>query len=170
MTTGLWTRLRQDRRAAMLAGLASVQGLCALYFITDVIHDIRTGTGEDLDRFHMTLETIATLAMGAGTVLMAKELRRLLSRLDTLDRGMRTARGEVAAVVDAAFRQWGLTPSERDVAVLLLKGLGNREIAELRGTAQGTVRAQTAAIYGKAGLKGRTDLFAYFMEDLLAGL
>jgi hypothetical protein len=41
------------------------------------------------------------------------------------------------------------------------------EIAELRGAAQGTVRAQLTRIYAKAGVSGRAQFAAFFVEDLL---
>ena len=38
---------------------------------------------------------------------------------------------------------------------------------DLRGTHEKTVRAQSASIYAKAGLAGRSELAAFFLEDLL---
>jgi len=49
----------------------------------------------------------------------------------------------------------------------LLKGLSHREIADIRGVSERTVRQQSRALYRKAGLSGRADLAAYFLEDLL---
>jgi DNA-binding NarL/FixJ family response regulator len=51
--------------------------------------------------------------------------------------------------------------------LLLLKGLSHREIGELRRTSEATVRQQALAVYRKAGLRGRTELSAFFLEDLL---
>jgi DNA-binding CsgD family transcriptional regulator len=70
-------------------------------------------------------------------------------------------------VIDRQFTAWALTPAERDVAFLALKGLDVAEIAGLRGAAQGTVRAQLTKIYAKAGVSGRAQFAAYFVEDLL---
>ncbi|MEE2868759.1 MAG: helix-turn-helix transcriptional regulator, partial [Pseudomonadota bacterium] len=39
--------------------------------------------------------------------------------------------------------------------------------AQLRGAAQGTVRAQLTRIYAKAGVSGRHQFAAWFVEDLL---
>jgi DNA-binding CsgD family transcriptional regulator len=63
---------------------------------------------------------------------------------------------------------WGLTASEREVAFLLLKGFSTKEISEIRNTAEKTARAQATSIYAKAGLSGRSQLSAFFLEDLLA--
>jgi DNA-binding CsgD family transcriptional regulator len=70
--------------------------------------------------------------------------------------------------IDAQFQAWRLTDAEREVALLLLKGLSLREIAGLRETSERTVRQQSLAVYRKAGLAGRADLSAFFLEDLLA--
>jgi len=74
----------------------------------------------------------------------------------------------MAAVIEGFFDKWALTPSERDVALLVLKGIDNETIASLRGTAPGTVRAQCARIYQKADVDGRAQLFSVFLEELLA--
>jgi DNA-binding CsgD family transcriptional regulator len=70
--------------------------------------------------------------------------------------------------IDAQFSRWNLTEAEREVALLLLKGLSLKEIAAIRATTERTVRAQARSLYGKAGLTGRAALSAFFLEDLLA--
>src|SRR5262245_6261692 len=69
--------------------------------------------------------------------------------------------------IDRQFDRWGLTRAEREIALLQLKGLRHRAIAELRNTSERTVRQQALAIYRKSGLDGRSDLAAFFLEDLL---
>jgi DNA-binding CsgD family transcriptional regulator len=61
-----------------------------------------------------------------------------------------------------------MTAAERDVGLLILKGLSHKEIAALRGTSEATVRQQAQAIYRKADLPGKTAFSAYFLEDLFA--
>lgn len=70
--------------------------------------------------------------------------------------------------IDAQFTRWSLTDAEREVALLLLKGLSTKEIAAVRASSERTVREHARAIYSKAGLTGRAALSAYFLEDLLA--
>jgi DNA-binding CsgD family transcriptional regulator len=72
--------------------------------------------------------------------------------------------------IDSQFSRWNLTEAERDVALLLLKGLSLKEAAAIRATTERTIRAQARAIYAKAGLTGRASLSAFFLEDLLAPL
>jgi DNA-binding CsgD family transcriptional regulator len=70
--------------------------------------------------------------------------------------------------IDAQFTRWSLTDAEREVALLLLKGLSTKEIAAVRAGSERTVREHARAIYSKAGLTGRAALSAFFLEDLLA--
>jgi DNA-binding CsgD family transcriptional regulator len=70
--------------------------------------------------------------------------------------------------IDRQFLTWKLTEAERDVGLLILKGLSLKEIAEVRVTSERTIRAQARSIYAKAGLSGRAALSAFFLEDLLA--
>jgi DNA-binding NarL/FixJ family response regulator len=60
-----------------------------------------------------------------------------------------------------------LTPSEQEVAHLLLKGLSFKEISEVRETKEKTVRHQATGIYSKSGGCGRNEFAAWFFEDLL---
>jgi DNA-binding CsgD family transcriptional regulator len=69
--------------------------------------------------------------------------------------------------IDAQFSEWQLTPAERDVALLLLKGFSMREIAKLRENSERTTRQQATTIYAKADVDGRAALSAFFLEDLL---
>lgn len=72
------------------------------------------------------------------------------------------------AGLDLQFQEWGMTAAEREVGLLILKGLSHKEIAALRATTEATVRQQAQSIYRKAGLPGKTAFSAYFLEDLFA--
>ena len=74
----------------------------------------------------------------------------------------------LAHMIRDQFERWRLTQAEQEVALLLLKGFGLKRIATLRGTGERTVRQQAAQIYNKAGLSGRAELSAFFLEDLLS--
>ncbi len=53
------------------------------------------------------------------------------------------------------------------MALFAIKGMSTQEIATLRWTSEGTVKAQTNAIYRKAGVTGRPQLLSLFIEDLM---
>lgn len=69
--------------------------------------------------------------------------------------------------IDTQLDNWGLTKSEKEVAFLLIKGFSLKEIAEFRATSEKTTRAHATSIYGKSGVSGRSQLSAFFLEDLL---
>ncbi len=75
--------------------------------------------------------------------------------------------GGLGEEIDKQFETWGLTLAEREVALLILKGLRHKEIADARNMTEKTVRQQALTVYKKAGLDGRTDLAAFFLEDFL---
>lgn len=158
--------LTQDRRVLGLTIVILLQILVGIFFFYDVIEEVLAGG--KMDRLHLWFELLASLVLLSGVGFLVVQLRGLLNRLALLDRNMQAARGEMAEVIDAFFTEWSLTPSERDVALMVLKGIDNETIAEMRGTASGTVRAQCTSIYSKAGVDGRAQLFSVFMEELLA--
>lgn len=69
--------------------------------------------------------------------------------------------------IDDKLTTWKLTDSEKEVAFLLLKGFSLKEIADIQGTTEKTARNQSITIYTKSGLAGRSELTAFFLEDLL---
>lgn len=117
----------------------------------------------------------------AGVVYLLGRVRRQHQEQMTLMRDLEVARTEgaqwradmrellegLSAAIDAQFERWGLTPAEREVALLLLKGLSHKEIAVVREASVLTVRQQARSVYSKANLSGRAALSAFFLEDLL---
>ncbi|WP_421747221.1 helix-turn-helix transcriptional regulator [Cognatishimia sp.] len=65
------------------------------------------------------------------------------------------------------FETWSLTSSERDVALLSLKGLKISEIAEYRNSREGTIKAHLNAIFRKANVSSRTELLATCLESFI---
>ncbi|OFZ31383.1 MAG: hypothetical protein A2622_02005 [Bdellovibrionales bacterium RIFCSPHIGHO2_01_FULL_40_29] len=69
--------------------------------------------------------------------------------------------------IDLQLTKWNLSNAEKEVALLLLKGLSLKEIASIRNTTEKTASVQSISIYSKSGLSGRSELAAFFLEDLL---
>lgn len=151
------------RQTAALSVFLVVQTLGTVFFVGDVIGDLR----KDPTSIHFIFEAVVTAALLLGILFGAFALRRTVELLRAQEQALAVARGALSDVIDRQFRAWALTPAERDVAFLALKGLDVAEIAELRGAAQGTVRAQLTRIYAKAGVSGRAQFAAFFVEDLL---
>lgn len=54
-----------------------------------------------------------------------------------------------------------LSPAEYAVAAQVARGLTNREIAQLLGKSEGTVKNQLKSVYHKLGLSRRTRLMVF---------
>ncbi len=158
---------RRPRRAAALIGLLVVQVLCVAFFLLDVTGDILGWAGIVDHATHLAIELAAVLALALGTALTVIEIRRVLSRQSRVEAQLRVASGAFLDLLDEHFDDWGLTPSEREVALLAIKGLSIADIARVRNTKEGTVKAQSNAIYSKAGVTGRPQLLSLFIDDLM---
>lgn len=115
------------------------------------------------------IELVAAISLLAGVVMTVLLLRRMQRRAEHLESQLRASSGAFLELLDDKFDQWSLTPAERDVALFSIKGVSTQEIATLRNTSEGTVKAQTNAIYRKAGVSGRPQLLSLFIDDLMDG-
>jgi DNA-binding NarL/FixJ family response regulator len=127
------------------------------------------------------IEPTILVISGAGVVYLMLRTRSQHEEQLSLLRDLEVARSEGARwrtdmrallkglgdAIDGQFDRWTLTPAEREVALLMLKGLSHKEIASVRESSERTVRQQARAIYSKANLSGRAALSAFFLEDLL---
>ncbi len=94
-------------------------------------------------------------------------LRQREGERDAWRRRAETALAGLGAAIDEQLGRWQLTPAEKDTALLLLKGLSHKEIAQVSGRSERTVRQHAIAVYRKSGLAGRAELSAYFLDDLM---
>ncbi len=165
-------------RERLFAVLATLGGIALFLFIEKLQEP-------DIGALDLALElvdilpiviTSVGLAMLFGVVRQQREDHgRLMRDLEVARIKGQRWRTEARAIlnglgsaIDTQFTRWNLTPAERDVAMLLLKGLSHKEIADLRTVSERTVREQARALYAKAGLSGRASLSAFFLEDMLA--
>jgi DNA-binding CsgD family transcriptional regulator len=102
------------------------------------------------------------------TVRVIRELELARAQGQRWRSEARTFLNGLGEAIDQQFSRWNLTDAEREVALLLLKGLSHKEIATVRAVSERTVREQARSVYLKAGLSGRVGLSAFFLEDLLA--
>ena len=154
----------------------------ALFVILFVVDQLRSPDAFDLIHFLGDLleavVLVAAIALTSFVSVEARDLRRerrlLLDDLGSArregERWRAAARAHVSGLsqaIAAQFRGWDLTEAEADVAGLMLKGLSHKEIGTLRDGAEATVRQHAAVVYRKSGLSSRTQLAAFFLEDLL---
>ncbi len=148
--------------------LLALQVVCAGVFVSEIVISVLGLSVTPIAwQLRELIELGAALGLILGVVLGALYLRLARRRTRAAESALRVASGAFMEVVHDRFAEWGLTPAERDVALFALKGLSLSEIAALRGTSEGTVKAQTNAIYRKAGVSGRTQLLSLFMDDLM---
>ena len=158
------------KRTTALAILFAVQAACALFFVSDIAMSVLGLYPVPLAwSTREVLEIGAAVGLVLGLVFGALALRRSLRELGQARDRLRRASSAFMDIMDERFGEWGLTPAERDVALFAIKGLSIADIAQLRSTSEGTVKAQTAAIYRKAGVSGRSQLLSLFIEDLMDG-
>jgi DNA-binding CsgD family transcriptional regulator len=156
------------RRAAPFVAIFVIQALCAFFFVSDILSSV-LGIRSDPISWEMreALEIGAAFGLILGVVVGGLMLRRALRERRRAEEQLRRASGAFMDLMQERFTGWGLTPSERDVALFAIKGMSTAEIATLRATSEGTVKAQTNAIYRKAGVSGRSQLLSLFIEDLM---
>lgn len=164
-------RISWLRRAPVLVGIALVvQASCAAFFVYRILTDLLGLGGAPMSWFaYELIEVGAALGLILGLALGALALKRGLNRAREAEGRLAELSGAFHELVQDRFGRWGLTAAERDVAFFVLKGFSTAEIAKLRQTSEGTVKAQTAAIYRKAEVNGRAQLVSLFIDDLLNG-
>lgn len=159
----------RSRMPATLMILIAVQTFCAVFFLGDVIEDLRATGLSGLLHPYLAVEAAATFSLVAAIAVELKVLLGLLRRKAHLENSLRVAGAAVQDVIDAHFDAWALSPSERDVATFLVKGLSTADIARLRGSAEGTVKAHLNAIYRKSDTRNRADLLSVLIDSLMTG-
>lgn len=144
---------------------AIVLATAMIFFAYDIVIDVLNNRDGYL---HISIELIVFIAI---TLVLFSELKHV-SRLikEVMVEKSKTARlaGELLTVMHGQFERWGLSSSETEVAILLIKGLSMKEIASVRDVKEKTVRHQATSIYAKSGFSGRHELAAHFIEDLMS--
>ena len=156
------------RAGAVISGIFLVQILCAVFFVSDILASVFGLRARPVSwQTRELLEIGAAIGLILGIVLGVVALRRSMRARARAEESLRLASGAFMQVLEERFDEWGLTPSERDVALFAIKGMSTAEIAGFRTTSEGTVKAQTNAIYRKAGVSGRPQLLSLFIDELM---
>ena len=151
--------------------------LFAVLILLDVAEDLVTGTAV----YHLVLELLMILTAAVGAFHFWKWHRVARQVEGDLGRDLKKARAETSRwqeeeqhllsnlrkAINRQFTQWDFSPTDKEIAFCLLKGLSLKEIAKLRGSTFNSIRQQAHVLYGKAGLGGRAELSAFFLGRLL---
>jgi DNA-binding CsgD family transcriptional regulator len=159
------------------AVIAGVLALIALLAGMDLLVDLEEG----VTAWHVLAEGAVAAAACVGVFYLLRGTWEARRRLEVQSRDFSAFRQQaeswrtgskkyldgLSRSIDVQLDSWQLSAAEKEVAFLLLKGLSLKEIAAARGTSEKTARVQSGAIYAKSGLAGRSELSAFFLEDLL---
>lgn len=152
----------------ILVLIFAVQVICAFFFVSDILSSVLGLRSTPVSwEMRELMEIGASVGLILGLLFGALALRKSFKDRRAAEEKLRRASTAFLDLMQERFLEWGLTPAERDVALFAIKGMTTAEIAGLRNTSEGTVKAQTNAIYRKAGVSGRPQLLSLFIEDLM---
>lgn len=167
-----------DTRARLWAIAAVIAGI-ALFLYLEWLEEPDLTVGQLL--FEL-IDIVPVVLTSVGMVLLFRVAQRQREDHVKVIRDLELARVQgqrwrseargylngLGEAIEAQFSRWNLTDAEREVALLLLKGLSLKEVATVRAVSERTIREQARSVYAKSGLTGRAGLSAFFLEDLLA--
>ena len=161
--------MNQTRNLKLL--LASLITAFSFLFFDLVVDVFDNGMDEFI---HLLIEALVVIGLGIQIVSLVKLVFELKGENRAFKKDLDHWREEhskfikgVSCTINKQFINWKLTPSQKEIGMLLLKGLNFQEIANVRNTSERTVRQQATEIYKKTKLKGRHEFAAFFLEDLL---
>ncbi len=144
---------------------------------TDFIKDILQGD----EWLHIVLEVVTVVLSVWGIFMVLEQISNRSQEISLLNKEVEKSQKDLALsrtklkeigreysiYLHKQFDGWDLTPSETEVALILLKGLSFKEMAEVRNTKEKTIRQQASTIYKKSNVSGRHEFAAWFFEDML---
>ncbi len=153
-------------------------GFFVLFFLLDIVLDVKEGIPLNHIWHEVLLFGISIVALVWQLVVINQKQKYIVSLdkelLETKRQWLeykeknRSNAEAIRKLIDQQFIQWQLSQGEKDVALLLIKGLSMKEISDIRDTQEKTVRQQATQIYRKSSLSGRQELSAFFLEDILS--
>lgn len=169
---------KQDDRKQLSQWAVAIFAIIIMLIAADIWGDYQDGIAWR----HVIVEMMILVVALVGVVYFGGLYYLVTqSKIDVLARDLNVANGQaqhwreanrdlIAGLSKQIFKQfnaWQLTQAEMQVGILMLKGLSHQEIAVVRATSERTVRDQARAVYRKSGVAGRSELSAFFLEDLL---
>ncbi|HBS05415.1 MAG TPA: LuxR family transcriptional regulator [Leptospiraceae bacterium] len=155
-------------------GLA-IAGMIFIFTIYDIFHHLQE---EGQITIHSLMEGIFLLGMTVIILAIrnsadqefsraARELSQTRQELDRFRIQNHDLMHDYRKAVQEQFQRWGFTEGEQKVAEKLIQGYSFKEVAAQLEKKEKTVRNQSQALYDKAGMTGRHDLAAFFLQDIL---
>lgn len=169
----------EDNKKTLII-LLTIASLMGILIGLDLIADYGQGSSLKhliVESFMLCVSLTAFVFSFQKLMQMRSENRDLMIKVESLgaekDKWKLEAGNLVKGLsikIEEQFNYWNLSPAETEVGFLLLKGFALKEIAEIRGTKLKTVQQQAQSIYLKTKIANRSELSAFFLEDLLPPL
>jgi hypothetical protein len=137
----------QVSRFWVIVVILTVQVVSAFFFISDIVSSYVGFWTQPIPwELRELLEIGSAIGLSAGVAFGAIVLINTHRHRNVAEARLRAASGAFVDLLQERFTEWDLTR---------------------RGTSEGTVKAQTNAIYRKAGVSGRSQLLSLFIDDLM---
>ena len=146
---------------SLLTRFSLIAVLC--FFTFEIVNDILEG--ESL--LHHLTETFFFLLAFITMVVHVRDAHNAKRELAEIAQKENSSTAKPSEKIQQQLEMWKLTPSEKEISWLILKGFSFAEIAYLRSVKEKTVRAQATAIYQKSETNNRNDFAARFIDELL---
>lgn len=177
-----------DETDSMSGSMPAVVALFLLFVVVVGIVDLALDRPDSWLSAHVAVEVALVVVSLAFAVVLFRSWRRSQSALAQSRASLAATSAQLAArqaerdawrtsaeqalegfgaAIDRQFTRWQLTRAEREVGLLLLKGLGHKQAAAQLGRSERTVRQQAVEVYRKAGVQGRSELAAFFLQDVV---
>lgn len=152
-------------------------GVTSIFIFLDIVQELSSGLGVEF----VILEIAICLSSFIGFFSMLRkylqeknvsanlneELANL--RIDSAHwrKKVQLISSQFSDALEEQLEEWWLSSSEKEITILLMKGMSAKEIAELRGISEKTVRTHLTSVYKKSKLNNRYELAAYFLDGLV---
>lgn len=117
---------------------------------------------------HLFLEGFVLCSIVLVLIFEIGRVLKLSSKVSATNNQIYQLKKHLSDVIRDEFKNWKLTRTEQEIALILIKGLSMQEIGDARGVKEKSVRHRATSIYAKANVANRYELTSYFIEDLLA--
>ncbi|MFB9150487.1 helix-turn-helix transcriptional regulator [Roseovarius ramblicola] len=165
------------RTGSMTRGAVVIGGIVLLssmaFFGFDVVADILehgvTPVGYTTGELtHLIFEMLAVAGLGYAVFTLRVYLVLLQRETERTRETIHMMRGNFDEVLRGKFEEWGLTAAERDVTLLIIKGLSVADLAAARNTAPGTIKAQSTSVFRKIGVRSKAELMSTIIDEFLS--
>ncbi len=117
---------------------------------------------------HLLIEGGVFFSIVLVLIFEISRVLKLTSRVTATEKLVTQFKTHLSELIRSEFKSWNLTEAEQEIALMIIKGMSMREIAEARNVKEKSIRQRATGIYAKAGVTNRYELTSYFIEDLLA--